>query len=79
MSMLELNCFILGDDPSKIFGVKILRTKLVNALKDSIKETLSPKLNHVAASDLTVWKVSLPEDAIMQELTATDVPVSHNI
>ncbi|KAI6006768.1 hypothetical protein EDD15DRAFT_2393796 [Pisolithus albus] len=74
MSMLELNCFILGDDPSKIFGVKILRTKLVNALKDSIKETLSPKLNHVAALDLTVWKVSLPEDAITQELTATDVP-----
>ncbi|KAI5992722.1 hypothetical protein EDD15DRAFT_2368000 [Pisolithus albus] len=74
MSTLDLNCFILGDDPSKIFDVKIPRTESVSALKNLIKKTLSPKLNHVAIADLTVWKVSLPADAITQELTAADVP-----
>ncbi|KAI5982877.1 hypothetical protein EDD15DRAFT_2377107 [Pisolithus albus] len=75
MSTLDLNCFILGDDPSKIFYVEILNTESVTALKTLIKKKLSPKLNHVAITDLTVWKVSLPADAITQELTAADVPV----
>ncbi|KAI5994670.1 hypothetical protein EDD15DRAFT_2575182 [Pisolithus albus] len=72
--MLHLNCFILGDDPSETFHVDIMRTESVTALKTLIRETLSPKLNHVANADLTVWKVSLPADAITQELTAADVP-----
>ncbi|KAI6026765.1 hypothetical protein BKA83DRAFT_4247507 [Pisolithus microcarpus] len=75
MSMVELNCFILGDDSSRIFGVEILNTENVSTLKDLIKEKLSPKLNYVAASDLAVWKVSLPADSITQELTVADVPV----
>ncbi|KAI6015790.1 hypothetical protein BKA83DRAFT_4030840, partial [Pisolithus microcarpus] len=73
-SMVELNCFILGDDPYKTFGVEILNTENVSTLKDLIKEKLSPKLNHVAVTDLTVWRVSLPADSITQELTAANIP-----
>ncbi|KAI6026740.1 hypothetical protein BKA83DRAFT_4247357 [Pisolithus microcarpus] len=74
MSTLDLNCFIFGDDPSKTFDVEILNTKSVSTLKNLIKEKLSPKLNHVAVTDLTVWRVSLPADSITQELTAADIP-----
>ena len=42
-------------------------------LRDLIKEKQSPRLNHVAAPCLTLWKVSLPVDAISPELTVDDV------
>ena len=51
----------------------ILKTKKVCFLKDLIKEKQSPRLNHVCASALTVWKVSLPVDTITLELTVDDV------
>ena len=68
--MLSFNCFILGSKPSQIFPVEILETKNVGILKDLIKEKQSCRLNHVDASELTVWKVS---DAITPELTVDDV------
>ena len=65
MSELSLNCFVLGDDPLNVFPVKIPRTENIGNLKDLIKHCLG----HVTALELIVWKVSLPEDAIMPELT----------
>ena len=41
--------------------------------KNAIKEHRFPGLNHVDAAGLTVWKVSLPVDAISPELTVDDV------
>jgi hypothetical protein len=73
MSTLSINCLLLGSDSSEVFEVKILKTEKVSFLKDLIKEKLSPRLNHVAASELTVWKVSLPADTITPELTVDDV------
>ena len=70
---LDINCFVLGGDPLQVFAVEIPKTENVSILKDLIKEALSPHLNHVAASELTVWKVSLPVDTITPELTVDDV------
>lgn len=77
MSTLSLNCYVLGDDPSRIFQVKILKTKQVCILRDLIKEKQSPFLDHVPASSLAVWKVSLPVDTIMPELTVDNVQALH--
>ena len=63
---LSINCFLLGDDSST---VKIPRTENVSILRDLVKEKQSRRLNYVDASELTVWKVSLPVDAISPELT----------
>jgi hypothetical protein len=70
---LSLNCFLLGTNSSGVFTVKIPKTKNVGILKALIKEKQSPRLNRVVASDLTVWKVSLSDDAITPELTVDDV------
>ena len=67
------NCFLLGRDSSEVFEVEILKTEKVSFLKDLIKEIQSPRLNHVVASELIAWKVSLSVDAITPELTVDDV------
>jgi hypothetical protein len=70
---LSINCLLLGSDSSEVFTVKILKTENVSILKDLIKEKQSHRLSHVDASELTVWKVSLPADTITPELTVDDV------
>jgi hypothetical protein len=70
---LSINCLLLGSDSSEVFTVEILKTKNVSILKRLIKEELSHRLSHVDASELTVWKVSLPADTITPELTVDDV------
>jgi hypothetical protein len=57
---LSLNCYLLGDDPNRMFTVKVPETDNVSILKKLIKEEKAPHLNHVAASDLDIWKVDLP-------------------
>jgi hypothetical protein len=46
----------------KAFTVEIGKTKNVSILKDLIKEMKAPHLDHVAASDLDLWNVSIPVD-----------------
>jgi hypothetical protein len=60
MQLLSLNCFVLGDDLSEVFMVKILKINNVSLLKGLIKEKQSPHLNHVVASKLILSQVSLP-------------------
>jgi len=67
MSMLSLNCFVLGGDSLEVFTVEILKTKNVSILKDLIKEKQSPRLNHVVASELILSQVSLPVDDDLEE------------
>jgi hypothetical protein len=73
--LLSLNCLLLRDDlsASQIFSVEVGKTKSVAFLKDLIKEKQSNRLKHVYASDLAIWKVSLPVDTITPEHTADDV------
>ena len=53
-----LHCSILGPDVEGIFPVEILRSKTVGQLKDAIKKMKEPKLNHIPADELDVYKVS---------------------
>ena len=64
--LLSLNCFIL-EKPNRIFTVKIPNNESVSILKDLIKEKQSPRLNHVIASDLDLWKCSIAADDKLQE------------
>lgn len=48
------------DEPTKAFSVRISKTDNVSILKKKIKEEKAPHLDHLAASDLILYKVSLP-------------------
>ena len=79
MSTLSINCLLLGSDSSEVFTVKILKTENVSILKRLIKEEQSPRLNHIVASELTAWKVSLPADTIAPELAVDDVKAAQKL
>jgi hypothetical protein len=79
MSTLSINCLLLGRDSSEVFEVEILKTKKVSFLKDLIKEKQSPRLNHVVASELTVWKVSLPADTISPGFTVDGIKALRSV
>jgi len=50
--MLNLNCWVLGDDPQRVFPVEIAKAKTVGALKKAIKEDPSNEAKY-----LDLWKV----------------------
>ena len=58
--LLLVNCLSFKDEPTKAFSVRISKTDNVSILKKKIKEEKAPHLDHLAASDLILWKVSLP-------------------
>ena len=58
MSILELNCWILGEDVNRVFPVKIQTTESVGALRKAIKEEKKPEFDHVPADSLKLWKVN---------------------
>lgn len=41
---------------------KIPTNNIVSELKDLIKTTLAPQLDDIAASELALWRVSIPDD-----------------
>src|SRR6266550_5347518 len=57
--LLQLNCWVLGEDPNRIFPVMIERTASVGALKDAIKDEKRPAFDHIPADALVLWKVSV--------------------
>jgi hypothetical protein len=57
--ILELNCFIEGDDASQVFTVEIANNELICALKDAIKDKKKVALEHVDADALHLWNVSI--------------------
>ena len=56
--IISLNCSILGPNVDNAFTVKISCGEMVDTLKDAIKEKNAPKLDHIAAHELDVWKVA---------------------
>ena len=54
-----------------MFIVKIPKTDNVSILKKMIKEENAPHLNHVAAKDLELWKVSFPTDDLASKQPPT--------
>jgi hypothetical protein len=65
---LELNCLVLGDDPSHVFTIEIADSKNVSALKELIKEKKKPVFDHVPADALNIFRVSF---AVNDDLDAT--------
>jgi Crinkler effector protein N-terminal domain len=65
---LNLNCWVLGEDSTRIFSVEIDRDKNVGGLKQAIKEKKVPAFDRIDADSLDVWNVSIPigEDANLE-------------
>ena len=62
--LLSLNCFLLGDEPDRMFTVKIPKTENVSILKDLIKERKSFSLGNVDVTDIELFQVSLSRDVL---------------
>jgi hypothetical protein len=59
---LELNCLVLGDDPSRVFTIEIEDAKRVSTLRELIKDKKKPVFDHVPADSLNIYQVSFPVD-----------------
>src|SRR6266545_2029199 len=59
---LRLNCWVLGEDSTRIFPVEVDRDENVGGLKEAIKEKMKPAFDHITANSLDVWNVSIPID-----------------
>ena len=57
---LKLNCWVLGEDSTRIFPVKIDHNEDVGGLKKAIKEEMKPTFDFITANSLEVWNVSIP-------------------
>jgi Crinkler effector protein N-terminal domain len=55
-SIQELNCWVLGEETSRVFTVEIQGTKNVSTLKKAIKEEKKPGLDHLPVS--VMWKLA---------------------
>jgi len=54
---LELNCWVLGDDPRSVFPVEIASSKTVGFLKEAIKDKTKCAFDDIDAKSLNLWKV----------------------
>ena len=59
LTILELNCWVLGDPSDRIFPVEIAANKSVGTLKKCIKEENQRRFQHVDANTLVLWRVSI--------------------
>ena len=57
-----LNCWVFGEDSTRIFPVKIDRDENVGGLREAIKEKKKITFDHIDADSLDVWNVSIPID-----------------
>ncbi|KAG2339081.1 hypothetical protein BDR05DRAFT_951502, partial [Suillus weaverae] len=72
--MYKLNCIVLGDDPGRIFEIKIAPTESVSALQKVIKEENKQQFDRVDAKNLKLWKVDLPvDDALKRTLESLEL------
>ncbi|KAG0321433.1 hypothetical protein BG000_003238 [Podila horticola] len=59
-TLLTLFCLVDGEVASNAFSVEIEPTKTIDGLKKLIKAEKSPEFNDVVATELTLWRVSIP-------------------
>ena len=55
---ITLQCWVIGNDPSRVFPVEIAKTKTIGALKKAIKDEKKPEFDQLVADILVLWKVS---------------------
>jgi Crinkler effector protein N-terminal domain len=64
---LTLLCYILGDDPHKIFSIDIAPTRSVSHLQKAIKEEKNITLKNVKPDALYLWKTSITVESNFKE------------
>ena len=62
--LLNLNCWVHGDERQSVFTVKIPKTDNVSTLKKLIKDEKKPIFDHIPADSLVLWKDSVPIDEL---------------
>jgi hypothetical protein len=65
--ILELNCYVFGDESSQVFSVDIANTRPASALKDAIRDENPEAFRNVDARSLVVRKVSIPVNDGLKE------------
>ncbi|KAF8914706.1 hypothetical protein BGZ58_005668, partial [Dissophora ornata] len=59
---LTLFCLVDGEATFNAFSVEIKSSKTVDGLKKLIKTEQAPRFHDVAADELALWCVSIPDD-----------------
>jgi hypothetical protein len=70
-TILELNCCIPGDH-RHTWALEIEATKSVGNLKEAIKEKQKHVFDHVDADTLVLWRVSIPDERLEENITGLD-------
>jgi hypothetical protein len=65
--ILELYCFVWGDEPCHAFLVQIARTESVGALRKAIKKE-KRAFQSIDADSLILWNVSIPVNDDFKEI-----------
>ena len=56
-NILELNCWVLGDDPRSVFPVEVAISK-TGYMRKAILPEMEKSCDDLVAKSLTLWKVS---------------------
>jgi hypothetical protein len=59
---LTVYCLVDGESTMNAFPVPISSAETVGDLKDKIKTEKAPEFDDIAADELNLWKVSIPDD-----------------
>ena len=59
-NILELNCWIIGDEPHNMFPVKIASSETVGCMRKGILREMESSCDDLVAKSLMLWKVSHP-------------------
>jgi hypothetical protein len=59
-NLLELNCWVIGDEPHSVFPAKIASSETVGTLRKAILPEMENSGSDLVAKSLVLWKVSCP-------------------
>ena len=77
--MFALNCLLVNEDKRNVFTVEVSESKNVSFLKELIKAKKAPHLDRFAASDLIVYKITLPTDSKEADADSKTTPAATRI
>ncbi|KAG0273623.1 hypothetical protein BGZ95_010574 [Linnemannia exigua] len=66
---ISLFCIVDGETTSNAFPVEIESIKTIGNLKDIIKAKKTPRFDDLAADELTLWRVSIPDTSLQSAIT----------
>ncbi|KAG1853078.1 hypothetical protein F4604DRAFT_1933348 [Suillus subluteus] len=72
LNIYKLNSIVLGDDPCRVFEIKIAPTESVGTLQKVIKDAKKPQFDRVAADGLEIWLVKINLNDLVQSRHPTN-------